>query len=847
MQNVQNAAEIQQRVINLVELYRSEVTNHSDIANEYREEEGPVEGWQTYYPVDDELLDYVENSVFPEEKLNQIRVDEQLLGYYYSVVAGDNAEKSVLDQLLPNFFDDSIFSEEDNSFLIDHFKEMVNYIIQRPFEDKNLPLSYDAKSFSLPKEVLDFIGSRFVVPEGSVIFNPFPGLGQFSQLYKNCMFYYTDKNAWMEVALYANDINADIIKAETLPSTFDAVMSLLPWVPEAQDDDLNDKSIRLLCDAYNNLGEGGKFLLVCPNSLLWARPYDYYVEVPEDGEECFSKVQQEFRERLVMDGSIAEIIQLPDVFDRERYCVLIAEKGLKANCTTMIDAAFALKASPSNDLVLDNDAITAMLCNSGINANSGYRKMVEVRHNDLKSDMLLPKTYVIERPTESDCPIPLSDLCTLFPKAPITLYRDKLSKDTPFIKMGDLSRIHKGELDLSSLEAYHYHDKSSNSDNSSNQRDDLEFGLHLIDVNTNYYDGKKDAVFFKISEDGIGIKTAFVRATGKPIAVSRGMNVLCANQGVNIKQLLAIIRQPIVYRQIEVYEHIGLYSRLNEILVPWNPRIRIEAGKELLNQEKVHEEYLNKVASMKADYINEVRMRKHDMGQKVFDLINTEDLMRYYVENREIEHDLWPQLEEQLDHLRNTIHELSEMLDHLSQEEHFGSPELINLDDYLKSLQHSNNINGFTLSYQMDKGSVINAFLTHLNNKGITNEQNAKVSPTVWIAKNDLQRVISNILSNAQKHGFINDSRQDYMVKIVLSFNSEKDMYQIDFRNNGQPFPEGLDKLRYGIKGEKAGQTAGTGLGGSVVKSIVDHYKGDYDVFMDGEWTVVRIYLPIAI
>ena len=72
-------------------------------------------------------------------------------------------------------------------------------------------------------------------------------------------------------------------------------------------------------------------------------------------------------------------------------------------------------------------------------------------------------------------------------------------------------------------------------------------------------------------------------------------------------------------------------------------------------------------------------------------------------------------------------------------------------------------------------------------------------------------------------------------------------MYQIDFRNNGKPLPDGMNKMRYGIKGEKAGQTAGTGLGGSVVKSIVEHYKGDYDVFMDGEWTVVRVYLPIAL
>ena len=126
-------------------------------------------------------------------------------------------------------------------------------------------------------------------------------------------------------------------------------------------------------------------------------------------------------------------------------------------------------------------------------------------------------------------------------------------------------------------------------------------------------------------------------------------------------------------------------------------------------------------------------------------------------------------------------------------------------------------------------------------------EKKIKVHPTVWIAKNDLQRVVSNILNNAQKHGFVDSGRQDYEVNIQLTFNSEKGMYQIDFRNNGRPLPDGMNKMRYGIKGEKAGLTAGTGLGGSVVKSIVNYYKGDYDIFMDGEWTVVRVYLPIAI
>ena len=187
------------------------------------------------------------------------------------------------------------------------------------------------------------------------------------------------------------------------------------------------------------------------------------------------------------------------------------------------------------------------------------------------------------------------------------------------------------------------------------------------------------------------------------------------------------------------------------------------------------------------------------------------------------------------------------MLDQLSQEEHFGNPELVDLNDYFAGLQHSSNINGFKLSYQLDRDSILDLQLSRMKDKDIKDMSLVKATPTVFISKNDLQRVVGNILTNAQKHGFVDTNRKDYEVIIRLEFNAEKGMYQIDFRNNGQSLPEGLNKMRYGIKGEKAGQTAGTGLGGSVVKSIVEHYKGNYDVFMDGDWTVIRVYLPIAI
>ena len=114
----------------------------------------------------------------------------------------------------------------------------------------------------------------------------------------------------------------------------------------------------------------------------------------------------------------------------------------------------------------------------------------------------------------------------------------------------------------------------------------------------------------------------------------------------------------------------------------------------------------------------------------------------------------------------------------------------------------------------------------------------------------------TGIFNNAVRHGFTDLSRTDYEFMIYLSVDTERGMYEITFSNNGTPFPKGFDKLRYGIRGEKAGETAGSGEGGHTVKSIVEHYGGDFDIFCgaldfygadfdDNIGTTVIIHLPI--
>ena len=63
------------------------------------------------------------------------------------------------------------------------------------------------------------------------------------------------------------------------------------------------------------------------------------------------------------------------------------------------------------------------------------------------------------------------------------------------------------------------------------------------------------------------------------------------------------------------------------------------------------------------------------------------------------------------------------------------------------------------------------------------------------------------------------------------------------------PIPATMDKFKYGIDGEKAGENAGSGKGGSRVKKICQHYHGDYDLGTMSErgqeWQYIRIILPI--
>ena len=873
MQNVQNAAEIQQRVIKLVELYRTKVGKESQIAKDAKADQ---EYWGRHtmnMMAEDGIAkgDLFGEGPHTEVWIKHLKVNEQLLGHFYQIVAGNEAKAEVLSQLLPDIYDPTIFTEEEEMFLSSHFKELVDYLIQTPNNDLELVNRYESKDeYLVPKEILEVIASQTQIPPGSIVYNPMTGFAQLTTLFKDCHFICGGDNPWAHVAIFANGVNAEMLDGAVVPDSYDALLSFLPMPGVPLSENLDNK----LCQMYDNLKEGGRIILIMPSLTL--------VKCGESEKRCFWH-------NLVNGQEIVKMIQLPSVMFSDRYCIVLAEKNRKHEKTTFIDSGFAsFKGDAIYDMLrkeywdtFDVASFNEMLKKDGRDPISGEKKMIDVDSASIDANMLLPEFYLMKRPASEDEPLPLSSLCDIVKTNCIGKLDFDLPQQTPWLRYDELSYTFHGYVDLGEIE-------KANCPNNPKYSDDMkldfnESGEFIDDYfhfivsgtpkgqriyeyrNSSFMNGKDDVVFICI--DDIGVKCAIVPKSPIPYAAEcdnfmTSFYAFTPKNGISALKLLALLRMPIVYNQIKLYTSFGgLSCHLDEIMVPYDERIKREYILRLECEEKEYKDLKDKLVSMKTDYINEVRMRKHDMRPHMKQLKSASNLMRHYIDNLDTIDDAKQHLNHQLFRFSDALGHLSDIIDHLSDEEKFGEPERFSITDYFEKIVSESMDNGGNLAFEIDADKVGKYLINKLNDytehmKGFAKEKDKDFInreypfPLHWtyvnIAPLDLDRMVQNIIENARIHGFTDPSRTDYMIWINLSVDEKRDMYQIDFMNNGTPLPEGMTKSRYGIKGEKAGLKAGTGSGGYIVKSIVTHYGGDYDVLCKDGITIIRVFLPIA-
>lgn len=117
----------------------------------------------------------------------------------------------------------------------------------------------------------------------------------------------------------------------------------------------------------------------------------------------------------------------------------------------------------------------------------------------------------------------------------------------------------------------------------------------------------------------------------------------------------------------------------------------------------------------------------------------------------------------------------------------------------------------------------------YIINHYIDEKIDIKEGAIVYFNNNCFNDMMESIIGNAVKHGFTNSTNKN-IIEIKLSSDNNDKMYNLQINNNGSPLPDGMDTCRYGLRGETAGKYGNEGLGGYIVKTVVEHFKGELEI-----------------
>lgn len=740
--------------------------------------------------------------------------EEQLLATLYKRVAGENADQAILEALskyVADFYIDAL-KETELAFLANHFSEVSESIFDCLYHNLRTTLDF---SLEKPSKVAYDTLSTAKIGTGKTIFIANSGFGDIAMLFPGCTIkgYSSEKEicknkVWAlgQIRLFAAGIKSEIKQYSK-----------------------DTENSQYMADIDIAIFGATKISSCIKAEMLFSfMPQNSELMLFMDKREAVDHSLANFTTKLAKDKQIYSIVSLKETEETQ------AGSTEKRICLYV------------------NKAVNSSICIK--NAVTG--KETKISPDLLNPEILWPSYYLPQRPDKG-----------IFLAEIVSFQSLEDSKFTGITKMFN--------LDICDIEW-------SLSDKSKNIPVVVPRDMSEEYENTNLREAKLKLAGNTIFKDSLGWirkivqpcillygrKDKFVVGYIKDlpsegIAAYSQLACLVPKEGIDVRYVAALLLTPEVRNQIisicEGEVDAQLFPLImDKIIVPSHTDLEratflSEANyKAIGSSKKKMEDRLNE---KKAEYINEVRMRKHDMRPHLRQMASSERLMLHYLDNINDIEDLKKLLKKQISTSHNALQSLSELVEHLSNEERFGEPECVNLNDYFHNIEKNSEVN-FTIKVSCEKALAqrkkeIEELKEKNKKENVPSMQDmdektiTECSLDVYIAPVDLDRIVNNIIENARRHGGLSDGRKsDYYISINVKIDYQRDMYQIDFSNNGKPLPKGMTKERYGLKGEKAGPNAGTGSGGYIVKSIVEHYGGDFDLFSTDGITTIRIYLP---
>ena len=649
--------------------------------------------------------------------------------------------------------------------------------------------------FIQPKEITHFITSFIKERKIQSAYNPFAGIASYQIDNRDTRFYSQEINheAWIigKIRLLLNDIDSTNYICEDSTENwqrikFDAVISTPPfgvrinnnryYYTNGQHYAHKEYDSFYIDYALNSITSNGIVVSVVPLGFLFKS----------------GSLAQEFRQHILNSGYVQKVILLPDniFYNTAIKCAVVILTENQNNGVVMVDGStFFEKAGRQN--VLKNEELLEAI----ENFDSRCVKHIsneEIAANDFN---LNPAIYVN---TVSDV-IEVPDGFELK-------------------KLRDVISAYKGDK-VENLNARFVRGKDLADGRFSFDKTFEDLQIESISQRCTLL-GKDLLLVLKI---GNLKPTYFHHLSNIDVCCNPNVLTFDFNDGIYPQYLVNELGKDYIIKQVATRSGVGVMPSITlnnllevEVLIPdfQTQKILFENDKQNDILLKAKELGLEDLANrQKNDFIEEVRIKKHNLAQYLAEINSSISALSKYIDNRGIGDELISQrmqisLSNHISKLFVSIEEMNKKLELLTRETTFGESKSVDINKLLRSFKGTSL---YSIDYIFDKEAI-----------------QSKVA-LVDIAEEDFKEVIRQIISNAVKHGFVTDA-SNHIIRINLTYDMTDNMYVLSISNNGKPMPKGMDSKRYGIKGEVAGVTGNEGIGGYRVKSIIEHYKGSYSI-----------------
>jgi len=761
-----------------------------------------------------------------------IKANIELAASLYRLKEEGGAKKghvlSILKDYLVDF--DGILSEEEVLNLLENYQQVIFYVLDSLIDGS---ASIGNGIYTQPKELAYLCLHLAALPEGSRVYNPFAGMCSYSRFSPDLEMHGEEihRESWAisQILLDAQGSNANITLGDSFAelhnkdNSYDGVIMTPPFQMRGVDNELS--AIRYAIE--NKLKNGGILVTVLPSSFMSSPAHE----------------ETELREYLVRNGFIRGVISLPKMFigTSIQICVLVAQKK-SANNFMLIDGRdFVSKA---DNYRLTPVFLTDSLIESISAQNENYCKILTSAELQ-DGNNLQPSRYLIDLPA--------------------------LESNQEIYKIGDLIEIYNfPRVDSRTLNI-----KGYNIIRSAN----LSTDYIKCQINPSKYEPSQHFVGKIIDKKcilvycvGDGIKVGVFVPDGQETLYHNEM--FCFNlteigsKVVTQEYFLKMILSDYVHKQVMALQTGVTIPRLSHedfrsIRIPVEC---MDAQKQIVEKDYkgAISEGEKKLEYALNNYKEDIRMKKHAMGQHMRTLGSWMTILNYYLESSDGKIDINKTIDmkppitflEIIKLIGNQVDILgSDVSKFTASESESGEAKMVNLHEFLKEYADIHRDPRFKWDpIENEKDAYASEDLPDIeeNEDGSFSVKKGhyiiRKGDPIFYAKVDakaLTIILDDIVSNACEHGFVGEG--DFRIKI--SWQLDDDDIVIKVANNGLPINEFMTEHRILAYGESTslGHNGHSGIGGYQIKKIIEQYKGSIKISNDiySEYPVTyKISLP---